>query len=346
MAPGPLGTRSGQDRGARLSLGPDTALDRGSRSTDMVRLASSELGVVVAPTLGGRIVSLVDRRSGREWLVQDPAPDGPASDASWAADDAVFTGARAFGWDECLPTVAPCRDPLAPDGPPLRDHGDGWGRGADIEPIDGVTGVWTSWSVPGRYRFERTLRLDGPTVRSEYHLTSLGPDLPFLWSMHPLLALDVGARLVLEGVDTVTVTGATGLDVTLRNGAARWPVADLGNGGTIDLSEIRGVEAGTSLKVYAEAASRPAIAYQPDGASLVVDWDRQVAPALGVWIDAGGWPAGEGRHQVALEPTTAPFDDLATAVDAGRATWVRPGRDVRWWTTIELVGSRTAPSDR
>jgi hypothetical protein len=327
-----------------LTLGPDTALDRGSRSMDELRLASRDIVLVITPTLGGRILSLVDRRSGREWLVQDPTPDMQPSHASWAGDDAVFTGARAFGWDECLPTVAPCRDPLEPDGPRLRDHGDGWGRSVVVEPVaaeatDEVTGIRTSWTVPGRYRFERTLRLDGPTVRSDYRLSSLGPDLPFLWSMHPLLALDVGARLVLVGVDAVTVTGSTGLDLTLRGGSVGWPVAELGDGVTIDLAAIRGVEAGTSLKVYAEAPPSPAIAYQPDGAGLAIDWDRQVAPALGVWIDAGGWPPGEGRHQVALEPTTAPCDDLATAVDAGLAAWVRPGRDVQWWTTIELVGS-------
>jgi galactose mutarotase-like enzyme len=316
-----------------------------------VELASADIRLVIVPAQGGRVVSLEDRRSGREWLVQDLAPDSPDGSGSWAGSDAVFGGERAFGWDECLPTLAPCRDPLEPAGPPLRDHGDGWGRPVVVEPVPAeatgkVSAVRIAWTIPGRYRFERVLRLDGPTIRSVYRLASLGPDLPFLWSMHPLLSLDVGARLVIGGVDGVTVASATGLDLATRGGLAGWPVAELLAGGTIDLSEIRGVETAIALKAYADAATVPAIAYQPDGAGLAIDWDRRVAPALGVWIDAGGWPVGEGRHQVALEPTTAPFDDLAAALAAGRAAWVRPGRDVGWWTTMRLVGSRTAPSSR
>ena len=122
-----------------------------------------------------------------------------------------------------------------------------------------------------------------------------------------------------------------------RRLAARGPR----DGRTTDLSRIGGVEAGTALKAYARAASLdgPAIAIQPDGAGLAIEWDRQAAPFLGVWIDAGGWPAGTGRHQVALEPTTAPHDDLASAVAAGSAAWARVDRDVTWWTTLRLVGA-------
>lgn len=306
---------------------------------------------MIVPAHGGRVVSLEDRRSGREWLVQDRSADSPRWSGSWSGSDAVYSGERAFGWDECLPTLAPCLDPLETTGPPLRDHGDGWGRPVVVEPVAAeatgqAPGVRVAWTSPGRYRFERVLRLDGPTVRSDYHLASLGLDLPFLWSMHALLALDVGAHLTIDGVDGVAVTSATGLDLTTRSGVAGWPVAELRAGGTIDLSEIQGVEAAIALKAYADSAPAPATAYQPDGAGLTIDWDRRVAPALGVWIDAGGWPVGEARHQVALEPTTAPFDDLTTALAADRATWVRPGRDVRWWTTISLVGSRTAPAGR
>ena len=301
--------------------------------------------------MGGRVVSLEDRRSGREWLVQGLDPDSPGARHSWASSDALYSGARAFGWDECLPTLAPCVDALEPAGPSLRDHGDGWGRPVAVERpvLEGSctgSGVRLAWTVPGRYRFERELRLEGPTVRTDYRLTSLGPDLPFLWAMHPLLALDVGAHLAIGGVDRVTVTLATGIDLATDGGATSWPVAEMPEGGTIDLSEIQGAESAIAIKAYADNATVAAIAYQPDGAGVAIDWDRRLAPALGIWIDTGGWPVGEPRHQVALEPTSAPFDDLAAALEAGRAAWVSPRHDIRWWTTLRLVGSRTAPPGR
>lgn len=328
-------------------VGPDPG------TAQRIELASDEVRVGIEPVHGGRIVSLVDRRSGREWLVQaSDADDGAIG--SWAAHDAVFTGERAYGWDECLPTVAPCADPLEPSGPPLRDHGDGWGRPVEVEPRPGADGgpasLRMTWEVAGRYRFERVVTLDGPAVRTDYRMIALGRDVPFLWSIHPLLALEPGARLAIPGVDAVRVTNGPGLDLRAANGQVAWPVVDTLAGDRLDLSRIPDSSAGTARKLYAVAAAvdGPAIAWQPDGAGLAFDWDREVAPALGIWIDAGGWPVGAGRQQVALEPTTAPFDDLATAMAHDQAAWARPGHDVRWWATIRLVvrDADAAPSSR
>ena len=204
--------------------------------------------------------------------------------------------------------------------------------------------VRLTWGVAGRYRFERLIRLDGPTVRTDYRLIAIAPDLPFLWSMHALLALEPGAQLAIAPVAEVTVTNGHGLDLRAPGDRVGWPVGELRAGGTVDLSRVPEADAGIALKLYADVAALegPAIAWQPDGAGIAIDWDRQVAPALGIWIDAGGWPVGTGRQQVALEPTTAPFDDLATAIAHDRAAWAQPGHDVRWWATIRLVTREAA----
>ena len=69
----------------------------------MAVLESEFVRLVAVPEVGARVISLVDRRTGREWLVQGmlPADDvaGGASARAWAAEDAVFGGAEAFGWD-------------------------------------------------------------------------------------------------------------------------------------------------------------------------------------------------------------------------------------------------------
>jgi hypothetical protein len=196
-----------------------------------------------------------------------------------------------------------------------------------------------TWEVAGRYRFEREVTVHGPMVRTDYQLISLGLDVPFLWSMHPLLALETGARLAIPGIDAVRVTNEPGPDLRAADGWVAWPVAGTFTGDGLDLSRIPDARAGTARKLFAVAAAvdGPAIAWQPDGAGLAFDWDREVAPALGIWIDAGGWPVGAGRRQVALEPTTAPFDDLATAMASDQAAWARPGHDIRWSATISLV---------
>lgn len=304
---------------------------------ETLALENERLRLVLVPTLGARVISLVDRSTGRDWLVRGEPPS-PAGAEAWAAPDAVFGGPQAFGWDECLPTVAPCPDPLDPLGSPLRDHGDQWGRPADVRPRpDGA--IVASWTAPARYAFRRALRLDGTAVEVRYTVESLGPDLPFLWSMHPLLALEPGTRIELPGIERLRVSHATGLHLATTGGGVDWPIARRADGSTVDLSLVPPVGAGLALKLAGDAPpAGPVRARQPDGSSLAIGWDRAFAPSLGLWLDAGGWPAGEGRHQVALEPATAPTDDLSDAIRDRRSIRLG-GRERReWWVRLLLDG--------
>src|SRR5215218_7133923 len=131
---------------------------------EAIVLERGHVRLVVVPSMGARVVSLVDRRSDREWLVQG-TPAAPGAD--WASDDAVFGGEEAFGWDECLPTVSPCPDPLDPGGGLLRDHGDQWGRDTEVtRDGDAVSATWASSRWP--YTFRRSLRIDGEAVVADY----------------------------------------------------------------------------------------------------------------------------------------------------------------------------------
>ena len=94
-----------------------------------VRLATPAVEVEVVSEIGARVVSLRDLRRGREWLLGGEPPS-EAEGMGWSEEGVVFSGRESFGWDECLPTVSVCADPLDPHAPPLRDHGDQWGRGA------------------------------------------------------------------------------------------------------------------------------------------------------------------------------------------------------------------------
>jgi galactose mutarotase-like enzyme len=299
-----------------------------------LRLASEVVSLLLVPALGGRIVSLVDRRTGREWLAQG-APPTAAEAERWASEPAVFSGRESFGLDECLPTVSVCPDPLDPAGPALRDHGDQWARptrttaAADDRALDTV---WPAsrWS----YAFRRRLSVDEATVIADYalHNTS-GVPLPVLWSAHPVLALPPGTRLVLPGVERVRVTWVAGLD--LEPGEAAWPVARLADGTRVDLGRVR-TDEGWAAKLYAQVAE-PVRALTPDGSGLSLEWHRRVVPVLGVWLAYGGWPVGgPPTEPVALEPTMSPDDDLGSALAAGRATTIPPGRRLTWWVRLTL----------
>lgn len=316
-----------------------------------VEVDDGRVQLLVCPALGARVLHLVDLWTGRDWLVPGaPPPSGPDGAATWAAADASYDGDAAFGWDECLPTVAPCRDPADPAAT-LRDHGELWGRPADVEGSGvEVTATWHGDSRP--WTFRRRLRLDGPRVVAEYELANHGSGRhPVLWSMHPLLALEAGARIEVEGLVNVLVTQATGLPLAAVPGRAEWPETPGTDGRPIALDVVGDVSAARAAKLYGgwglygdwdasigEGLPGVAAVIQPDGARLELSWYAPIAPNLGIWLDDGGWPAPPAapRVQHALEPTTSPDDDLATAVANGRALVLEPAERVAWSATLRV----------
>ncbi len=299
-----------------------------------LRLATSAVALEVVAELGARVVSLRDLGRDREWLLQG-TPPSEAEGMAWSGEDVVFGGRESFGWDECLPTVAPCPDPLDPAAAPLRDHGDQWGRGAYLAVDESAGAVTHTWSVPRwPYRLSRRLSFaDERTVLAEYELLTVSDRAhPLLWSQHPVFRLEPGCRLELPGVDEVVRTSQSGIDLPARAG---WPVATPAGGVPVDLAQVQ-TGLGWSAKLYADAPA-PVTAAAPDGARLEIDWDRDFAPVLGIWLSYGGWPlGGPPCEQVALEPTTSAHDDLASAQADGQARLLEAGAQLTWWVRMRL----------
>jgi hypothetical protein len=319
-----------------MRIAPGAAVTLGSwgRWPSLV-LATAAVELEVVGEVGGRVVSLRDRRRDREWLMAgEPPSEQEARD--WSAEVAAFWGRESFGWDECLPTVSVCPDPRDPGGLPLRDHGDQWGRGTYVSIDEEAGAVTHTWGGPRwPYRMARRLSIvDEATVLAEYEVVSLADeDLPMLWSQHPVLRLEPGTLIDVPGVTHVRRTGQRGIELPEE---PAWPVAATLDRGDTDLSRVRQGE-GWAAKLYARPSGSVA-AVAPDGARLGIDWDHDFAPALGIWLSAGGWPPqGPPCDQVALEPTTSVDDDLATAMAAGRDRTLPAHGRVAWWVRLGLA---------
>jgi|GEM_PF-1263373 len=299
-----------------------------------IRLSTDAVELEVVGEVGARIVSLRDKRREREWLVGGEPP-GELEQMARAEEGAPFDSRESYGWDECLPTTLVCPDPIDPDAPQLRDHGDQWGRGAYLS-IDLEHGsVKHTWSVPRwPYRLSRSLSFtDEQTLQVDYLLMSLAHEpLPITWAQHALLRLEAGSVFDLPGVHRVIPSATIGIDLPDE---LDWPVATVSDGRRIDLSCLT-PDAGWATVVYAEPGEHVR-AVAPDGARLDLEWDRDFAPLLRVWLGHGGWPVGgPPNNQVALEPVTSADDDLAGAIANGRARMLPPGGELRWWVRLRL----------
>jgi len=269
-------------------------------------LETDAISLGVDPDFGARVMRMADRRSGRDWLVGGP-PEGSA------AEDAGYGGKAARGWDECFPTVVSCTDAFWGR---LRDHGVLWGR--PWRTVDRGATHATHVFDGTDFTFGRTIALAGAAVEVRYELANLGDaPMPWMWSQHCLLALRPGEVFTLDGLGPL-----------------------VSRGGRFAPGPVEGPEAGRAVKGYAPVAGAARAGVSgPDG-GIVFEWEEACVGHCGIWCDYGGWPAEDPVHQVAIEPTTAPADDLS---GAGTARLVLdPGARSTWSIRITLKTSQEA----
>ena len=271
-------------------------------------LANDAVALSIAPELGGRVVSLRDRISRREWL------DGwaPANKRRiWRpTDPANYETGPGAGIDECLPTVLPCRIGRKP----LPDHGELWNQSLefDIDPKSGFSCRWNLKSLP--LDFERRISLGKNEARFDYRIENRADTpTPFLWAWHPLFTWKRGDQIRTTEKTCLSPGGEEVLP---------WP----GN----DLSRAFFPKGATpAAKVFLGPLSKGrAEIHAANGARLSLDWPAALFPYAGIWITRGFW---KGLHHWAIEPTNAPVDRLSDIREPSPVSLLAPG-EVRKWT--------------
>jgi galactose mutarotase-like enzyme len=282
-------------------------------------LSNDAVSLSIAPALGGRIVSLKDRVSRREWL------DGwaPANKRRlWQpTDPADFETGPGAGIDECLPTVLPCKIGRKP----LPDHGELWNQVPEfaVDPKIGVSCRWILKSLP--LAFERRISLTENTVHFDYRLENRADaPTPFLWAWHPLFSWKRGDQIVSTEKSCLSPGGDERLP---------WP----GN----DLSRAYFPKGATpAAKVFLGPLSKGRAAiHAANGARLALSWPSSIFPYAGIWITRGFW---KGLHHWAIEPTNAPVDRLSDIHEPSAISLLAP-REVREWTLVIKL-TRETPS--
>ncbi len=302
-----------------------------------VLIRTGSCTVTILPRLGGKIASI---RIGDQELLQSPlAAYGPRTRTM------SFDAGDASGWDECLPSVAPCTVETPGGKAEIPDHGDLWriqwseieDRKSGIgehEPGTRDEGRGTKDSRPGVVALsgkcfslplvlERLVRVTetelGWELRLDYAVKNSGSfAVPWSWAAHPLFVAEKGDRIVLpNSIDRLRLEGSGGGRLGKNGDSVSWPMAALANGNVCDLSLAQGIESGIGDKLFAgplgAAENWCALERPKAGVRIRVGFDPVATPYLGLWICYGGWPERPGAKQmcVAMEPATAPVDSLA-----------------------------------
>jgi hypothetical protein len=301
--------------------------------TKRVILKADTLDATILPALGGKIASL--KKNGIELLQQPLRSYAPRTLTMG------FEESDASGFDECLPSVAACEIESPFGGIAIPDYGEFWRLQCEVDAHSSSAARLSATGTVLPLRLERTLRVTADTLHIDYRLENTGhSELHYIWSAHPLFAIDPGDRILLpSSVNEVQVEGSAHNRLGPRGGIQSWPAVTLADGSTADLSLAGEATDDTGDKVYAVAPTEGwcAIERREPGLLVRVEFDPTLSPYLGLWLCYGGWPEGRENRQncVALEPCTGPADSLATAMAHGWAMSLAPGQSSSWWMRIE-----------
>ena len=298
-----------------------------------------ELSIV--PELGGKINSLRDSHTGREWLWRHPrfvykrVPHG----SSYTAQS--DTG----GWDECFPSVAQCEYPSDPwQGAAIQDHGELWSQAAEFEineQADKVT-LLTRWQgVVLPYTFTRviTVNENSSIVHIDYEVVN-NADQPinYVWCIHPLLAIEPGMELHLPPSARFNVGASFPPNLVLPEKNLQYPFAVSG----LNFPTLPETSLGLAIKIWSDRLppGEGWVALRARHGELRMRWDVKLLPQVAAWMNFGA-QAGDGGapyFNLGLEPCIGAQDSLAEAVTQHNLFASVPPRDSKmWWLEIELT---------
>ncbi len=306
-------------------------------------LETEHLRVTVLPDKGADIVELLHVPSGVDVLFKAPwgllPPGAPPREE---AEGLEFIGNYEGGWQELLPNA---NDACTWNDIELPFHGE-----VALLPWEAVQSGSRKLrlSVDCQrlpLRLDRVMRLDEDRAELsvEGTVTNVGEHrVPFVWGHHLVLGppfLEAGCRLELPATSIVTTEEIWEETARLQPGQrSDWPHAALSAGGTVDLQEVPGPEAGSHDDLFVGGfADGTAIVRNPRlGLRFRLHWDKTVFPWVVLWQPYGGAvdPSLAGSYALGVEPWTSRHN-LAAAVETGEARWLDPGEVL----TTTLVAS-------
>lgn len=306
------------------------------RGFDALMLENASVRAVVVPALGGKIASLVDLRSGREWLWRSQAPvEAPRYAAEFVPRHDIG------GFDECFPSHGPSFFPAGPwAGTPVPDHGEVWALPWRVETFCDGSALEVRMTVHGvrfPYRLERVLMMtaDAPSLRLAYTATNHAPmPLPYLWNAHPVFQVQPGLRVTLP-LRELTLDGSTEGRFGRAGATLDWPEPTDTHGVGWDFSTLPAVDETLMLEAHARSPQLGYAALQDPalGCELRMQFDPSEVTHLGLMLNLG---ARGAPYTLALFPAIGAPGELATSYRHYREYGELPANGRNAWQ-LELV---------
>ena len=293
-----------------------------------LRLENDFLLAEFLPEIGGKMIRLHHKISGRELLLPSQLPNGQYRIPEYGD---LYENYDTSGFDECFPTIEACE--VEEEGGQMLswpDHGEVWAQPWSYQ----IQNNGVLFSVQGRalnYRLFRFVTLQAQELLFQYRLENRsGMGFHYIWAAHPLIRVSPGSRIVLpEEVNQVFINWATPPQLGEYGELRPWPLMD-----GKDLSVVQDRRSGIALKCFTNPLNRgqAQITFPESQEVLAIEFEPEENPYLGIWITYGGWPGYSSRKHltVGLEPTSGRPDSLARAMERGECRYLPPETETRW----------------
>lgn len=298
-----------------------------------VAVESGRLRVVMLPEYGGKMASLVDKATGREFLVQ--AQGSEYKKLQYAGN---YVAAECSGFDDMFPTIDTwAYDKYPWQGVEMPDHGEVCGLPWAYEAAGEELHCWV-YGVRFPYRLDKWLQFEADdTLAIRYKVQNLSPfDLDCIWAAHVMINAEPGARISLPYPDGAGAVCVFSQDkaFAVPGMAMNWPKTNTVSQGVADISRTR-EDGGNTYKFYFNEPMHQGwceYAY-PDGTALRLGVSEQVK-YLGVWINEGAF---KGYNNIAFEPCTGTFDHPGAAIAHGQNSVLSGNGSYEWQLKFQIA---------
>jgi len=289
----------------------------------LLTIASDRIEVTVLPDKGADICSLVDKRSGIDFLFKSPwrgrtgAHYGSSSMERWIE---AYPG----GWQVLLPNGG---DECTEQGVTWGYHGEAAVVPWEVISASARSAVLETQLMTVPLSVRRLVEVEGPVLRLTETVTNgSGEQVEAMWSHHPAFGppfLEGGCTISAGCRSLVADDRSPG---TLLSPGSRhaWPYAGTVDGGQVDMRQVPPPGQQRAVLAYLEDFSEGffALTNSRIGLGIGFRWPLDPFPKAWLWqeVHSGkGWPWYQRAYVVAVEPaSTIPGQGMASARSHGQ----------------------------
>ena len=289
------------------------------RGLKAYEIKNKKLSIIVLPSLGGKIASIKYLENEFEFLFQTNKDyyDMPKPDSLFEAFDAS-------GMDDAFPNIDASEGRFENDDFHFSDHGEIWRSRFEAE-VQGSLLVMTFKSDAFQYEYTKKIELLADRLVIHYDILNVGQQsLPFIWTFHGLLKADpkmhLNFPLGTRAVENVLNSDFLGEAGSIHN----FPITKDLKGNEYRLDRICDIRAKKYEKYYVSNTieiGECGVYYPDQGRGLILRYDAQKLPFLGLWVTEGGY---RGDYNLAFEPSTGYYDCIFKAQKTGTLKILNP----------------------